>query len=116
MPAVLEQRPRGRLAVGPDALLEGAAELGHVRVPDDLVALVVERGVEEEAVVLDLEMLVLFANAALAQGEQLLALGERTHGNSPFFQSDWHKKGNPPARAQDVDSALGRHGTAIVTK
>ena len=53
--------------------------------------LVVEGGIEEEAVVLDLEMAVLLTDAALAQGEQLLALGQCAHGHSPFLESDRHK-------------------------
>jgi hypothetical protein len=39
-----------------------------VRLADQVVPLVVERGVQEEAVVLDLEVPVLLANAALAEG------------------------------------------------
>ena len=88
--AVLEQRPRRRLLVGPDALLERAAQLGVVRLADQVVALVVEGRVEEELLVLELEVLVLLADAALAQGDELLALGERAHGYGPFFESNWH--------------------------
>ena len=83
--AVLEQRPRWRLIVGPDPLLEGAAQLRMVGLAHQVVALVVEGGVEEEAVVLDLEVLVLLANAALAQGQQLLALSESAHRYCPFL-------------------------------
>ena len=36
-------------------------------------------------------MLVLLADPALAEGEQLLALGERAHGDGPFFERDWHR-------------------------
>ena len=68
-PAVLEQRPRRRLLVGPDTLLEGAPKLGMVRLAHEVVALVVERRVEEEPLVLELEVLVLLADAALAKGE-----------------------------------------------
>ena len=57
---------------------------GMLRLAHEVVPLVVERGVEEEVVVLDLEMLVLFADAALAQGQKLLALGERAHSDSPL--------------------------------
>ena len=88
--AVLEQRPRGRLLVGPDALLEGAAQLGVVGLAHEVVPLVVEGRIEEELVVLDLEVLVLLADAALAHGDELLALGERSHGHGPFLESDWH--------------------------
>ena len=89
-PAVLGQRVGRRLALGPDALLEGATELGLVRLAHQVTALVVERRVEEEAIVLDLEVLVGFTDTALAQGDQLLALGERAHSDSPFLESDWH--------------------------
>ena len=89
--AVLEQRPRGRLLVGPDALLEGAAELRVVRLADQIVPLMVERRVEEELVVLDLEMLVLLADAALAEGDELLTLGQRAHGHGPLFECNRHE-------------------------
>jgi len=62
-----------------------------VRLPDEVVLLVVERGVEEEAVVLDLEMLVLLADSALAEREKLLALGESADRHSPFLESHWHR-------------------------
>ena len=75
----------------PHALLERPAQLGVVRLADEVVALVIEGGVEEEAVVVELEMLALLADPALAQGEQLLPLRERTHGDGPFFERDWHK-------------------------
>ena len=88
--AVLDQRPRRRLLVGPDALLERAAQLGVVGLAHQVVALVVEGGVEEEALVLELEVLVLLADAALAEGEQLLALGERADRYGPFLESDRH--------------------------
>jgi hypothetical protein len=54
-----------RIAVGPDALLEGALELGKVGVAHQVVALVVERGVQEEAVVLELEVLAVLATPPL---------------------------------------------------
>ena len=79
--AVLEQRPRRRLLVGPDALLERAAQLGVVRLADEVVALVVEGRVEEELLVLELEVLVLLADPALAQRDELLTLG-RARGPS----------------------------------
>ena len=90
--AVLDQRPRRRLLVGPDTLLEGAAQLGVVGLADQVVLLVVEGRVEEEALVLELEVLVLLADPALAQGQQLLALGERAHRYGPFLESDRHLK------------------------
>ena len=89
--AVLEQRPRGRLLVGPDALLEGAAKLRVMGLADQVVPLMVEGRVEEELVVLDLEVLVLLADSALAKGDQLLALGQRAHGHGPFFESNRHR-------------------------
>ena len=91
--AVARQRLGRRLGVGPHALLEGAPQLGLVRGANDVVALVLERRIQEEAVVLDLEVLALLADAALAQGDELLALGERADGDRPFLESNWHKKG-----------------------
>jgi len=61
-----------------------------VRLANEIVALMVEGGVQEELVVLDLEVLVLLADPALAQREQLLTLREGAHGHSPFLQSNWH--------------------------
>jgi len=63
-----------------------------VRGANDVVALVFESGIEEEAVVLDLEVLALFADAALAQGDELFALGEGTDGDRPFLESNWDKE------------------------
>jgi hypothetical protein len=65
-----------------------------VRLLDEVVALVVEGGVEEEAVVLDLEVAVVLADTALSEGQQLLALGQRAHGHGPFFESNWHLEEN----------------------
>ena len=93
--AVLDQRLRRRLLVGPDALLERAAQLGVVRFADQVVPLVVEGRVEEEALVLELEVLVLLADSALAQREQLLALGESADRYGPFLESDRHLKSVP---------------------
>src|SRR2546421_4555955 len=89
--AVLEQRPGGRLLVRPDTLLEGPAELGMVGLTHEIVALVVEGGVEEEPVVLYLEMLVPLADPALPQGDELLALRLRSHGHGPLFESNRHE-------------------------
>ena len=89
--AVARERAGGRVAVGPHALLEGAAQLRHVRLAHDVVALVVKRRVQEEPVVLELEVLVLLANPTLAQGEKLLAFGERADGDRPFLQGNWHQ-------------------------
>src|SRR4051794_22072184 len=90
-PAVLRERMRRRLALGPDALLEGAPELGLVGLADQVTTLMIERRIEEEAIVLDLEVLVGLADAALAQSDELLALRECAHGDSPFLESDWHR-------------------------
>ena len=84
----------GRLGVGPYALFEGAPELRLVRRADDVVALMFERWEEEEPLVLELELLVLFADTALAQRDELLALGERADGDRPFLESDWHREGS----------------------
>jgi hypothetical protein len=89
-PAVLDQGPRGRLLIGPDAFLERAAQLGVVGLANEVVALVIEGGVEEELLVLELEVLVLLADPALAQGDQLLALGKSANRHGPFFESNRH--------------------------
>jgi hypothetical protein len=57
---------------------------------DQVVPLVVEGRVEEEALVLELEVLVLLADAALTQGQQLLALRESADRYCPFLESDRH--------------------------
>jgi hypothetical protein len=57
---------------------------------DQVVALVVERGVEEELLVFDLEVLVVLADSALAQRYELLTLGESAHSDGPFLESDRH--------------------------
>src|SRR5207244_2085472 len=104
--AVLAGEHRGRrLAVRPHALLQRAAQLRAVRLADVLALLVVEGGVEEEAVVLDLKVAVLLADPALAQGHELLALGERAHSHSPFLECDRHNGGN---LTRAPSSPLGR--------
>ena len=89
--AVARQRVQRRVAVRPHALLERAAQFGRMRVADDVVALVVECGIQEEAVVFELEVLVLFADPALTKGQELLAFCERTNGDGPFLQGNWHR-------------------------
>src|SRR3954449_4221803 len=84
----------GQLAVGPHALLEGAPQLGLVRLADQVGALVVEGRIEEEAVVLELEVTIGFADPALAEGEQLLTLGQSADGHGPLFERDWHREKN----------------------
>ena len=101
MPPSLDERLDRRLAVGPDALLERAAQLGLVRLADEVVALVVERRVEEEAVVLELEVLVRLADATLAQGDELLTLGERADGDRPLLECDWHRESGLALRATE---------------
>jgi hypothetical protein len=91
-PAVLEQRPRRRLLVGPHALLQGTPELGMVGLAHEVVALVIEGGIEEESIVLDLEVLVLLADASLPQGDELLALGKGTHRDGPLFEGNRHRR------------------------
>src|SRR5215213_10171129 len=108
--AVLEQRLRRRLVVRPHTLLERPGELREMRLADQVVPLVVERGVEEEAVVLDLEVLVLFADPAFTQGEELLALGERTHGYGPFLECNWHRREKPPKRRVEASGDKGGAG------
>jgi hypothetical protein len=52
-----------------------------------------ERRIEEEALVLELEMLAVVADAALTQGDKLLALGESADGDRPFLEGNWHREG-----------------------
>ena len=82
-----------RLAVAPDALLERAAQLGLVGLAHEIARLVVERGVQEEALVGEPERLAGLAQDALAEREQLLAFREGADGDSPFFESNWHEDG-----------------------
>src|SRR3954453_7001803 len=92
--AVAGQRVRRRLAVGPDAFLERTAQLGLVRGAHDVVAPVLEGRIQEEAIVLELEVLAVVAKpAAPAQGDELLAFGERADGDRPFLEGNWHKEG-----------------------
>src|SRR5436305_1315178 len=70
--AVVGERVKRQLAVGPHALLEGAAQLGLVRLADQVVALVVEGQIQEEALVLEAEVLAGFTDSTLAQGDELL--------------------------------------------
>src|SRR4051794_22527367 len=91
--AVAGQRVRRRLAVRPDAFLERTAQLGLVRGAHDVVAAVLEGRIQEEAIVLELEVLAVVAKpAALAQGDELLAFGERADGDRPFLEGNWHKE------------------------
>ena len=89
-PAVLEQRAWRRLLVGPDPLLERAAQLGMVGLADEVVALMVEGRIEEELLVLELEVLVLFTDSALAERDELLALGEGANRHGPLFKGNRH--------------------------
>ncbi len=50
----------------------------------------VERGVQKEAVMLQLEVLLRLADSAFAERQQLLALSERADGDRPFFESNRH--------------------------
>jgi hypothetical protein len=63
-----------------------------VRLADDVVSLVIECRVQEEAVVFELEMLVLLANSAFAECEELLAFRERANGDGPFLEGNWHRR------------------------
>ncbi len=56
--------------------------------------LVVEGRVEEEALVGEPEGLAGLADAALAEGDQLLAFRQSADGDSPFFESNWHESRN----------------------
>jgi hypothetical protein len=81
---------RRRVAVGPHALLQRAPELRLVRLAHEIAPLVVERGVEEEALVVEREVLFGLADPALAERHELLTLGERPHSHGPFLESDRH--------------------------
>jgi hypothetical protein len=91
-PAVLAQRADGRLAVGPHALLQRATELGLVGLPHEVVALVVERRIEKEAVVLNGEVPLGLAHPTLAQGDELLTLCKGADGDRPLLEGNWHKR------------------------
>ena len=88
--ALAMQRVQRRLAIAPHALLQRPGQLRLVGLANEIGALMVERGVEEEPLVVELEVLLGLANATLAQGEELLAFGESPHSHSPFFKGDWH--------------------------
>ena len=62
-----DERVQRRLAVAPDALLERAAQLGLVGLAHQIARLVVEGGVQEEALVGELERLVGPRESALAE-------------------------------------------------
>jgi hypothetical protein len=51
----------------------------------------VERRVQEEALVLDAKVLVRLADTALSQRDELLALGEGTDGDRPLFECNRHR-------------------------
>ncbi len=81
-----------RLAVAPDALLERAAQLGLVGLAHEVARLVVEGGVEEEALVGEPEGLAGLRGAApLRSRQELLAFREGADGDGPFFESNWHE-------------------------
>ena len=61
-----------------------------MRLADKIVALVIEGRIEEEPVVLDLEVLVLLADPALAEGDELLTLGQGAHRHGPLFEGNRH--------------------------
>src|SRR5579859_6717712 len=80
----------------------------------------VEGRVQEETVVVELEVLLGFADAALAESQQLLALGEGPHSHGPFFKSNRHgvKRGERVFFFQCIPCALpgnvGKRDCAIV--
>ena len=85
---------RGMVVLGPRLLPAPLApQLGPMRLADQVTALVVEGRIEEEAVVLEREVLLGLANAAFTERHELLALGERAHSDSPFLECDWHREG-----------------------
>ena len=52
----------------------------------------VERRIEKEPFVVQLEMFFWLTDAALAERQKLLALGECPHGHGPFFESNRHRE------------------------
>jgi hypothetical protein len=55
------------ITVAPDALLEGSTQLGLVGLTDQITRLVVEGGVQEEALVGELERLLALRQKALTE-------------------------------------------------
>ena len=64
---VVEQRVRRRLAVAPHTLLERPRQLWLVGLTDEIGALVVERGVQEEPLVIELEVFFRLVDTALTE-------------------------------------------------
>src|SRR5205085_4408405 len=90
--------------------------LGPMGITDQVDPLVIEGGVEEEAVVIKLEVLVGLANSALAESYELLTFGQGANGDSPFFESNRHMKGGglsgvkkPAERSEDHCLSGQRH-------
>src|ERR1039457_3353650 len=86
------ERVQVRLAVAPDALLERPAQLGLGGLAHEIARLVVECGVQEEALVGQPERLAGLADSALAAGYELLTFGQSADGDGPFFESNWHEE------------------------
>ena len=85
--AVLDECFWRRFPVAPDSFLERASQLGVMRLADEVVALVIEGGVEKEPVVLELEVLAVLSDAALSKSDELLSLGQRSNRHSPLFET-----------------------------
>src|SRR5262249_2581078 len=91
-PTVHGQRSCRRLALRPHAFFKRTAEFGLMGLANQGVPLVVERRGQEGPCGLEAEVLARLPNAALAEREQLLTLGESAHGDGPFLESDRHKR------------------------
>jgi hypothetical protein len=63
-----------------------------MRLAHQVVALVVERRIQEEAVVVELEVLVGLADPTLAERDQLLPFGKRADGDRPLLERNRHKE------------------------
>jgi hypothetical protein len=63
-----------------------------VGLPHEIARLVIEGGVQEEALVGEPERLARFTKSALTKGYELLAFRQSADGDSPFFESNWHEK------------------------
>ena len=97
-----------RLAVAPDALLERAAQLGLVRLANQVAARWWSKvGYRKKRSCASLKGLSGCGWHALAEGDELLAFRQGADGDSPFFESNWHGgecgiEGNPAECLRDA--------------
>jgi hypothetical protein len=79
-----------RLAVAPDALLEGTPQLRLMGLTHEIAGLVIERRIQEEPLVCQAEGSVGLRRDALADCQELLTFRQSADRDSPFFESNWH--------------------------